>query len=47
MLPRWRVAVFLPGLAALGPAWALLALSPGALPVNTAPGPAPDNQPMA
>ena len=35
------------GLPALVPAWAQLAPSPDAPPVSTAPGPAPENQPVA
>ena len=47
MLPRWGVAVLLLGLPALIPAWAQLAPSPDAPPVSTAPGPPPEDQPVA
>jgi len=46
MLPRWGVATLLLGLPALVPAWAQLAPSPDAPPVSTAPGPAPEDQPV-
>jgi len=47
MLARWRVAALLLGLPTLAPAWAQLAPSPDAPPVSNAPGPAPEDQPVA
>jgi VWFA-related protein len=47
MRSRWGVAALLLGLPALIPAWAQLAPSPDAPPVSNAPGPAPEDQPVA
>ncbi len=47
MFSQWGVAALLLGLPALVSAWAQPAPSPGAPPVSTAPGPAPEAQPMA
>ena len=47
MLPRWGIAVVLLGLPALVSARAQSAPAPGAPPVSTAPGPAPEAQPLA